>query len=250
MTADQTPPITIKDDSECRAADAIIREIEQQIVSGKLPDQTPLPSERSLMVQFSTSRTVVREAITALSNRGLIENRPRFRPVVKKPGFDTAIVAMSGIVKHLLGQQSGVKNLFDSRVFIERQLVRDAATRARKPDIDNLTAALRDNKDAISSGNDFYLTDSAFHGVLYQIPGNPVFPAVQHEAYTGWLAPPWIEMPRSPERNLLNYRSHEAIYNAIVARDPETAEAALLRHLTTVWEYVSQNSGSRDSGVS
>ncbi len=220
-----------------RAADAIIDQLEKQILSGELPDQTPLPAERDLMVKFGASRTVVREAITALSNRGLVESRPRFRPIVRKPGYDTAVDAVGGIVRHLLSQSGGVRNLYDSRVFMERALVREAAMHARKEDIDELKSALAANKAAIEDSERFYATDVAFHGVLYRIPRNPIFPAV-HGAYTAWLGPHWSKMLRSPDRNLVNYRSHEAICKAIVDRDPDAAEEALVSHLRAAWEYV------------
>lgn len=234
-----------------RASDKIIRHIEQQILSGTLPDRAPLPAERDLMDQFGSSRAVVREAISALSHRGLVEQRPRFRPVVRKPGVEAAFAAVGSIVEHLLGDEKGVRNLYESRLFIEKALVRQAALHARKKDIDDLRAALADNEAAIDDSDAFYQSDMAFHGVLYRIPRNPIFPAV-HTAYTSWLAPHWSRMPRSPERNAMNFRSHAEIVERIVERDADGAENALRRHLDTAWEYVrvtfpSSSTSAKDS---
>lgn len=220
-----------------RASAKIIRYLEQQILSGKLADRSPLPAERDLMDQFGASRAVVREAIAALSHSGLVEHRPRFRPLVRKPGVEAAFAAVGSIVEHLLGNERGVRNLYESRLFIEQALSRQAALHARKEDIDDLRSALADNEAAIDNSDEFYRTDIAFHGVLYCIPRNPIFPAV-HQAYTSWLAPHWSRMPRSPERNVMNYRSHLEIFDRIVERDGEGAELALTRHLDTAWEYV------------
>ncbi len=227
--APETPP--------ARAADEVIAALEANILSGALPSDTPLPTERELKEQFNTSRTVIREAIAALSSRGLIENRPRFRPVVKKPDYAAALHAASGVVGHLLSQPSGVRNLYESRVFFERALVREAASAARKDDIGALRAALAANERAIGDSETFYRTDVAFHGVLYGIPRNPIFPAI-HEGYTTWLSPHWEKMLRSPERNLVNFKSHERIFVAIEERDPDAAEEALVSHLKAAWEYV------------
>lgn len=220
-----------------RAADEIVRHLEQKIVSGALPDRSPLPAERDLMTQFGTSRTVVREAITALSNRGLVENRPRFRPIVLKPGYETIIRNADSIVGHLLSENHGVKNLYDTRVFMERSLVREAALNAQTADIRKLKSALLANEKAIDDSTLFYETDVAFHGVLYEVPRNPIFPAI-HQAYLSWLAPHWRRMPRSQERNLVNFRSHQAIAEAIFERDAQAADEALTRHLRAAWEYV------------
>lgn len=225
-----------------RAADIIVSTLEAQIMSGTLADKSPLPAERELMEQFNTSRTVVREAITALSNRGLVVSKPRFRPIVKKPDYETVLHAMGGVVGHLLNNSGGVKNLYDSRVFIERGLVREAAVKANKLDIINLKAALAANEAAIGNSQEFYQTDVAFHGVLYGITKNPIFPAI-HEGYTSWLAPHWEKMERSPERNLANFRAHERILKRIMDRDPDAAEVALSEHLQAAWEYVRDTFG-------
>lgn len=219
------------------AADNVVAAIEAQIVSGELENRSPLPAERDLMAQFGTSRTVIREAISKLSSLGLVETKPRFRPVVRKPDYATVLQACGNVVQHLLTDKTGIKNLYDSRVFVERALVREAASSARKEDIVDLKKALDDNKNAIPDSDAFYRTDVAFHGVLYRIPRNPIFPAI-HEGYTSWLAPQWDRMLRSPERNEMNYIAHKAILDAILERDPAAAEEALTNHLKAAWEFV------------
>jgi DNA-binding FadR family transcriptional regulator len=206
-------------------------------VAGELADGSPLPPERDLIETFGVSRTVVREAVATLASRGLVESRPRFRPVVRRPGYDAALAAADGVVVHLLAQAGGVKNLYDTRIFLEAGLVRQAAAKARKGDIEALKAALDANEAAIPDSAAFYRTDVAFHAVLYDIPKNPVFPAL-HKALTAWLAAHWVKMPRSPERNRVNFQRHSDIYHAIRDRDPDAAEAALNAHLNAAWEYV------------
>ena len=219
-----------------------MRSIAERIRSGALADGQPLPPERDLMEEYAISRTVVREAVRTLSSRGLIEALPRHRPVVRKPGFDAAIDAVGSIVSHLLGEPGGVKNLFDTRIMVEAALVRQAAQQATKDDIAALKTALEANGAAILDSEEFYRTDNAFHGVLYQIPQNPVLPAI-HRAYTTWLAPQWSRMPRLPERNRTNLDAHRAIYDAILMRDPDAAEARLRDHLATAWAQVRETFG-------
>jgi DNA-binding FadR family transcriptional regulator len=220
-----------------RAADTIVARIEARIASGELVDGKFLPVERELMEEYAASRTVVREAIARLASRGLLELRPRYRPVVRRPGFDAALSAASGVVGHLMAQTGGVKNLYETRVFLEAALVRNAALHARKEDIAALQRAHHANERAIPDSQTFYTTDVAFHAVLYEVPRNPVFPAI-HRAFTAWLAPHWQKMLRSPERNRINFLSHREIWSAIVERDPDAGERALQSHLSAAWEYV------------
>ena len=56
--------------------------------------------------------------------------------------------------------------------------------------------------------------------------------------FVSWLAPQWDRMERSPERNERNYQAHRAIYEAILERDPDAAEQALITHLSAAWDYV------------
>lgn len=225
-----------------RAADRVVRAMTERIRTGTLADGQPLPPERDLMEEFGISRTVVREAVRTLSTRGLIEALPRHRPVVRKPGVDTAFEAVGSIVTHLLGQPGGVRNLFDTRIMVEAALVREAARSATRDDIAALKAALEVNAAAISDSEVFYRTDIGFHAVLYEIPRNPVLPAI-HRAYTMWLAPQWSRMPRLPERNRANYEAHAAIFDAILMRDPDTAEARLRDHLAGAWQQVRETFG-------
>ena len=94
-----------------------------------------------------------------------------------------------------------MKNLYDTRIFLEASLVRHAALQARKEDLEALRAALAANEAAIPDSEQFYRTDTAFHAVLYDIPKNPVFPAI-HKAFTAWLAPHWLR--RSSQSDLPN----------------------------------------------
>ena len=220
-----------------RAADMVVARLEAMIGSGELPDGSYLPAERELMAQFNISRTVAREAVAQLAGRGLVETRPRFRPVVRRAGYDAALSALGGVVGQLLGQTAGVKNLYDTRVFLEAALVRHAALHARKDDLLALRTALEANEAAIGDAAEFYRTDMAFHAVFYELPRNPVMPSI-HRAFTGWLRPHWERMDRSSERNRTNWLSHREIYQAIAERDPEGAERALNGHLTAAWEYV------------
>jgi len=198
---------------------------------------TTLPPEREIVQDHGVSRTVVREAVLALANRGLIKAQPRHRPVVVKPGFDTAFDVVGSVVTQLLLQPGGIRNLFDIRIMMEVALVRGAAQHAAAEDLEKLEAALMANKAAISDSIAFYDTDVAFHGVLYDIPKNPVLPAV-HAAYTDWLSVHWRQMPRLPSRNQTNYDAHARVFQSILRRNPDQAEADLRRHLDDAWQQV------------
>lgn len=235
----QTNSMDAKSDTnKRRAADHLVSVFEDQIRSGALAEGDMLPPEREIVQTYGVSRTVVREAVLALSNKGLVHARPRYRPVVIKPGFDTALTVVESVVSQLLGQPGGVRNLFDLRIMMEIALVREAALKATKDDIQSMKAALSANEAAIDDSQEFFRTDTAFHGVLFEIPRNPVLPSI-HRAYSNWLFPQWSQMPRMPQRNQRNFEAHKRVYDAVLFRDADLAETALRDHLASAWEQVS-----------
>ncbi|TNF18345.1 MAG: FCD domain-containing protein [Rhodobacteraceae bacterium] len=219
------------------AVNRVVAAIEAQIFSGALKDGQSLPAERSIVETMGVSRPVAREAIKILGGKGLLEVRPRHRPIVRKPDAQTVMGVLGGLVGHLTGQAGGIRQIFDIRIFVEAGLVRQAATGADKADIARLRQALEDNHASIADSLEFYETDKRFHGVLYSIPGNPIFPAI-HQGFCDWLDVRWRRMPRLPARNRQNYEAHAAIVDAILDRDPDRAEQALRDHLNAAWAQV------------
>ncbi|MXQ10877.1 FCD domain-containing protein [Microvirga makkahensis] len=220
-----------------RRSDAVAQELMRMIHSGDLQEGDRLPAERELMQRYGVSRSAVREAIVSLANRGLVMTRLGHRPIVRKPDYEIAIDKVGNLVGHLVVDRKGVWNLFDSRIFLEAALARWAASHARRDDIEDLRAALEANRQAIGNSSKFDESDAAFHSILYRIPGNPIYPAV-HKAYVEWLMQHWRSMKRGADIDYMNYAGHEAIFDAITARDPDGAEEALRRHLVAAWEFV------------
>ena len=58
-----------------RASEDIALQIEAAVIGGKIKPGEKLPSERELRIHFQTGRGVVREALHALKQKGLIETR-------------------------------------------------------------------------------------------------------------------------------------------------------------------------------
>lgn len=230
------PAMSLKSKDK-HTADKLIRTLEKKIYSGELKDGEMFPAERALVEEFGVSRTVVRETVKILGTKGLIDIRPRYRPIIKQPNFNTAVNLLSDVVLHLTTNQDGVKNLFDVRIFVEKGLVRQASLTATKNDLIKLEKALQKNGDSINSSVKFYNTDMAFHHILYTISQNPVFPAL-HKNFCLWLERYWKKMPRLSERNKRNYLAHEAIFLAIAEQNPDKAEEMLESHLDDSWLQV------------
>lgn len=61
---------------ETGKADYIVEELKAQILEGKLPERTKLPSERELSEQYDVSRMTARRALQILEGEGLVTRHP------------------------------------------------------------------------------------------------------------------------------------------------------------------------------
>ena len=201
MDQNQEPLGRGADGTVGRRSDAVAAELVRMIQSGTFQEGQRLPAERDLMQRYGVSRSAVREAIVSLANRGLIETRRGHRPIVRKADYEIAVDRVGNIVGHLVVDRKGVWNLFETRIFIEAALARWAANHARRVDIDDLRAALDENREAIGDSH-------------------------------------WRSMRRGAGIDQMNHAGHQAIFEAIAARDPDSAEEAMRRHLVAAWEFV------------
>jgi len=220
-----------------RLAIIVAEAIAKLIDNGEFSIGSRLPPERELMKRFAVSRTAVRESIAALATRGLLRLRAGHRPIVQRPDYTAALAVIGELVPRLIDEETGAWALFETRIFMEAALARNAAIRATAKDLDRLELALDANRSAIGDPLRFYSTDTEFHRVLYEIPGNAIYPAI-HRSFVQWLTHHWTAMPRSAEIDRMNYVAHESIQRAIVRRDADRAEEALRAHLNAAWEFV------------
>src|SRR5699024_11906027 len=73
---DATPPGTTPLVRQPRLSDQVVEQLRGLIDAGRMRPGDPLPSERELCERFSVSRTVIREAVKALTAKGLVTSVP------------------------------------------------------------------------------------------------------------------------------------------------------------------------------
>lgn len=222
-----------------KLSEIVEEELELMIRQGEFAEGEQLPSERDLMAMFDVGRPSVREALSALSRKGLVKITSGERARVCRPSADTIIAELSGMAKDFLHTPGGVRHFEQLRQFFESSLVRYAAEYATDEQIEALQIALENNYSSINNPDLFSKTDVVFHRVLASIPENPIFLSI-HQAMVDWLitARPQVKDPLSLA--LTSYKHHSDIFEAIKAHDPERAEAALRSHLDNVYEIYYQ----------
>jgi DNA-binding FadR family transcriptional regulator len=197
-----------------------------------------LPTERELMERFDVGRPSVREAIFSLARRGLVMAGSGRRPRVLEPSFDTVIGELNLIVRQVLQKPDNIFHLLEVRRFLECALARKAASEATDTQIAQLRNCLAANRDALGNMRRFWETDVNFHAYIARMSGNPILPVIV-DTVLDWLINNRRITLTSENSDEVAYGHHDTIFQAIEARDPDRAEAAMENHLAVVERRVS-----------
>lgn len=214
----------------------VAAQIEEAIISGVYAEGDQLPPERELMERFGVGRPAVREALLMLERNGILQLSAGERARVVHPTMDGLVDQLSAAARHFLASSAGERSLQEARRVFESAIARHAAEVASEADIEKLRAALADNRAALASVPEFEATDVGFHLVIAEIGNNQVFLAM-HRAIVGWLAMQRRVSLKAEAAMASAFRHHEAIFEAIAARVPERAWAAMNAHLLDVERY-------------
>ena len=211
--------------------DRIAKDLQDQIVQGKLKPGERLPSERSLCSVFGVGRTTIREALKSLGVRGLVIRSARGAVVADAesrllPGADLAGLAA----------QTSIKQLFEVRKLMEVRVAGWAALRATPDDVDAMRRAIEaDIARNTAMGN----PSRMFHDALAQAAHNPALVQVYESGRSLFFRLPFywklfddakVKSVRAARHELAR-RWHEQIFKAIADHDAAEAEGAMFQHL-------------------
>ncbi len=194
----------------------IIQILRQAIIEMRLKPGEAL-SEKEVALRYGVSRQPVREAFIKLAEAGLLQ---------VLPSRGTYVVKIS--VREVL-------NARFVREAIECALVRSAAELIDSAGVARIEQLVADQKAAAEAGDSarFYALDEAFHRTIADcVECDPALRVVESaRAQTDRVR--YLSLPDASPLALL-IAQHEAILDAIKARDPERAEAAMRTHLREI----------------
>lgn len=228
-SADSQPPLGLKIEKPGRLADQLYGQIVERIVDGALGEGDKLPSENELCRAYDVSRPVVREALMRLQADGLVYSRQGVGSFIKRrPPLTLIQLADPSDV-------AGVLRCFEARMPLEGAAARLAAQRHSGSDLEALGAALAGLERAMEGKGSAESADFEFHMAVARAAGNDFFVAIldsMHQAIDSLMRVSLgITRRGSRERIERVWDEHEAIHEAIAARDPEGADLAMRYHL-------------------
>lgn len=198
------------------------------IVTGQY-EARAFPTEAELAKQHGVSRSVTREAVKMLTAKGLVSARPRqgtmVRPAASWNLFDT------DVLRWLLERQFSIELLRDFnqlRIAIEPEAAALAARFGDSDDLLAITAGLERMKAAEEGHDETLDADIAFHVAILQASKNPFYAQFRDVVSTALRTS--IRFTNRIKGRSASVADHGAVRDAIAARDPDAARAAM-RHL-------------------
>ncbi len=215
-----------------RLSEQIEESILKAIRAGEYPPGSKLPSERTLMEMFKVGRPSVKEALLMLERKGFLRLKRGIAPVVLEPTPQGAMEAIGDMVQAMLSDASRRSEFYDLRIMLETSAAMEAARHCDADELAALEEALEACRQAAGRAKAFRDADQAFHHCLMATQQNAVANAL-HGALIEWGL---YHPENGPGLDRIHARvigQHKAIVDAVRARDPATAAAALRTHLMT-----------------
>nr|WP_295887146.1 FadR/GntR family transcriptional regulator [uncultured Devosia sp.] len=216
-----------------KLADLVIGTLRKRISAGEYRAGTKLPTESQMTTIFGVSRTVVREAIAALSADGLVQPRQ---------GAGVFVVGNAASPFTAIGADSSNKisvalNVLEVRMGIEIESAGLAAQRRSNSQDAAIQEAWNEFERLLKLGTPTGKTDFAFHRAIAAATNNPfyieVLDGLGSRTIPCDVASPWgTESVLTYEYQAGLQREHLAILKAISAQDAEGAREAMRQHLS------------------
>jgi DNA-binding FadR family transcriptional regulator len=206
----------------------IAEQIRGLIASGEYGTGARLPPERDLAKQLRVSRPSVREALIALEVEGLVEVRVG-------SGIYVRTNAVNGQGAPSAIQQSGPFELISARRAIEGECAALAAKDGRRAQLDAIGEALDEMRaEAAKRGEPPLDADRHFHLSIAEASNNGALVQVVRTLWDERTAPLFTQLAHhfdTPKSWASAIEEHQAVVDAIRARDAAAARAAMHTHM-------------------
>lgn len=205
----------------------LARALLKELAQGRYPVGSRLPAERDLALRYDVSRPTVREAVIALEVQGLVDVRIGSGTYVKRlpgdedsPGFNVTAFELT-----------------EARLLFEGEAAALAATQMTEADLAEIAVLVDRIAEENQDPNGTERADREFHLAIARATRNvAIYNAIEHL---------WDLRATSPEAVLLHEKArhasikpvveeHSAVLDALRARDPNAARAAMRAHLSAV----------------
>lgn len=204
---------------------SLIRAIEE----GYIRVGEDLPSERDLAESLGVGRGSLRECLAVLDFLGAIESKGNRKKVARDAEYIQRAIAFIQITNRPDTQ----REFTEFRLINEVSIVELACQRATQEDLDAICVAVK----RLEAQPWDSMADVAFHDALASASHNVVLTATLH-LFSSMISDLRNRFYRLPDYVLRSQESHQAICDAVCARDVSRARYEMERHLRIAQEFI------------
>ena len=216
---------------------AVVAELVEIIVTGQLKEGDLLPPEGPLSEHFGVSRTVLRESVKRLEEKGLVIVSQGRGTQVQAPGYWNMLdpVVLSALIDN--DESLGVLDeLTVVRASLESAMAGAVAQARTSEELRRLENALTAMRESESETDSFRQADVVFHYALMEISGNGLAENIAKHLYKRAVESSRYQGINPPDAVSLTLDEHAAIVDAISRGDVAGAEKAMHDHIHDSWE--------------
>ena len=212
----------------------IAQSIERSIIEEKIVPGERLDSVEQLAKNFNVSRSAIREALTALKAKGLLEIRQGEGTFVRKLTVDDITLH----VPNAAYSTEELQQIFEVRKILELGIVELAATSRKEQHLQTLQLAIEQMDAAQQDPQQSSAADLLFHTTLAQAANNPLLvtmieniskPIATQIEHTRTI----VQANNQHQLQTL-HNEHQKIYSALLQRNAALATEAMREHLQTI----------------
>lgn len=194
---------------------------------------TLLPTELSLVREFSVGKSAVREAVRIVTTKGLVEvvqgSGMRVTPRQRWNLMDPELISIIG------GSLISIVHLMELRLALEPDIAAQAAERATPEQLDELAMLVEESASNPEDTEGIVRRDMEFHNVIAKATDNPLYSIVQ-----GSVVELQVELRRKVVMTANGHdhgiHFHRRIVEALRAGDAQGAREEMTAHLQSVAE--------------
>lgn len=236
------PMATAMDRDSVRTYEVVLHHIETGILDGTYRKGDQLPPERDLAAQLNVGRSAVREAMRVLQTQGLITaSTGRGGGTRLTPTQGDALARIFRL--HLAIAGSGMTDLTETRVALERASAAMAARRASAETLTQLTDVVGEMA-AAESVDTFTDLDTQFHVLIARAGRNDLVADLTvaiRQTVRGPIRAASLEMPDWPGFRVRLVNDHTRILQAIIAGDADEAAEQMEAHIRASYAVLSDD---------
>ncbi len=218
----------------------LVEAVGLRIVRGEIKAGETLPTEADLGAEFGVSRTVTREAIKVLAEKGMVESRPKVGTQVQPRQQWNLIDPDILNWEYEVGpREPFLHRLTELRLVIEPAAARMAASRATNQELALIQAAYERLAQSVAEIDEYINADMQFHAAIVNAAHNELLEQIVNTIRVALIASrkTTTQIPGASQSTL---PLHYAVAEAVCKRDAQAAYRAMEYLINRVKEDIDQ----------